>query len=130
MARTIDAKHAGSLFWDSNPCGGVWSDYRAFADWIEQTEPYAFHHLARHDWRGKRILEVGCGQGAVLTWLATRGADAVGVDMSAASIDRTREGARQLNVTSRIGLAVADAETLPFPAQQFDAVVSFGVLHH
>jgi SAM-dependent methyltransferase len=123
-------KVAGRRFWDANPCGGAWGDYRAFAEWIERTEPYAFDHLARHEWRGRRVLEVGCGQGVVLTWLASRGAQTVGVDMSTASIARTRDGARQLAVADRVRLAIADAETLPFPSESFDAVVSFGVLHH
>ena len=123
-------KEAGRRFWDANPCGGEWADYRAFADWIARTEPYAFERIDRHSWTGRRVLEVGCGQGTVLTYLAGKGADVVGVDMSRASLDRARDGARQLRVVSQVHLAIADAETLPFPAESFDAVVSFGVLHH
>ena len=123
-------KDEGRRFWDANPCGGTWADYRAFADWIARTEPYAFERIDRHLWTGQRVLEVGCGQGTVLTYLAGKGADAVGVDMSRASVDRTRAGAQQLGIATRVHVAIGDAEMLPFPSESFDAVVSFGVLHH
>src|SRR4051794_26104241 len=102
-------KDAGRRFWDANPCGGGWKDYRAFAEWIARTEPYAFERIDRHQWAGRRVLEVGCGQGTVLTHLAGKGAAALGVDMSEASIVRTRDGAQQLGVAARVRLAIADA---------------------
>ena len=123
-----EEKRAGRQFWDANPCGGQWQNYAAFSEWIERTEPYAFDVLAKFDWTGKRVLEVGCGQGTVLNHLARRRAEAVGVDMSMVSIARTRDGAHELG--HRVGLAQSDAESLPFPDGHFDAVVSFGVLHH
>lgn len=125
---TLDEKRAGQRFWDANPCGGEWANYSAFAKWYAGVEPYAFNVLAGHDWAGKNVLEVGCGQGVVLNYLAGARADAVGVDMSAVSIARTRAGAAELG--HRVGLCLSDAESLPFPAGSFDAVVSFGVLHH
>lgn len=123
-----DEKRAGRAFWDANPCGGSWSNYAEFADWIERTEPYAFNVLAKYEWAGKKVLEVGCGQGTVLTHLARRNASMVGVDMSRVSILRTREGARELGLP--VDVAQSDAESLPFADESFDAVVSFGVLHH
>jgi SAM-dependent methyltransferase len=124
----MDEKRAGRAFWDANPCGGAWASYAAFAEWIERTEPYAFAVLSRHKWGGHCVLEVGCGQGTVLNHLAAKGARAVGVDMSMASIQLTRAGARELG--RHVEVVQADAESLPFPDESFDAVVSFGVLHH
>jgi SAM-dependent methyltransferase len=125
-----DEKRDGRRFWDSNPCGGQWATYREFLDWLRRTEPYVYDVLDRHDWAGKHVLEVGCGQGPVLNHLAAQGADVVGIDMSAASARRALAGARELSQADRVHASVADAENLPFADASFDAAVSFGVLHH
>lgn len=126
----VHEKRAGREFWDSNPCGGQWQSYAAFLDWNERTEPYTFETLDRHEWRGRRVLEVGCGQGAVLAHLRRRGAVAVGLDMSMTSLRRVFEGFADMGWRDERRLLQGDAERLPFPDQSFDAVVSYGVLHH
>jgi SAM-dependent methyltransferase len=122
-------KAAGREFWNSNPCGGKWGSYREFLDWYRTVEPYAFETLARHSWAGRRVLEVGCGQGTLINHLSQFGAEVVGLDMSEASLRRAAEGVRELGNHS-VRLLQADAEKLPFGEGSFDAVVSFGVLHH
>ncbi len=123
-------KHAGREFWNSNPCGGRWTSYASFLEWYRRTEPYMFDIVGRHGWQGQRVLEVGCGQGPLVNHLPNLGASMVGVDMSDASLRRAAEGVRELGWHGRVRLLQADAETLPFRDRSFDAVVSFGVLHH
>lgn len=125
-----DVKLQGADFWDVNPCGGAWSSYREFMDWIQRTEPYIFRILDGYDWQGVRVLEVGCGQGATLNYLPAFGASVFGLDMSRASILRARSGAIELGHLERIRLLQSDAERLPFSASTFDAALSIGVLHH
>jgi trans-aconitate methyltransferase len=69
---------------------------------------------------GERILDLGCGDGALTTKLLDLQCEVVAVDSSAAQI----EAARSLGLDAR----VVDAETLPFQ-QEFDAVFSNAVLH-
>lgn len=80
------------------------------------------------DWRGVRVLEIGCGMGEAAMALAARGADATGCDLSAVAIQQAREAA------GRYGLAVrfdaTDSMPLPYASASFDVVVGFGVLHH
>jgi trans-aconitate methyltransferase len=70
--------------------------------------------------RGERILDLGCGDGALTIKLVELGCDVVGVDSSAAQI----EAARKLGLDAH----VANAEELPF-FEEFDAVFSNAVLH-
>ena len=70
--------------------------------------------------RGERILDVGCGDGALTEKLAALGCDMVGVDPSQSFVDASR--ARGLD--ARFG----DARNLPFDGE-FDAVFSNAVLH-
>jgi len=69
---------------------------------------------------GERILDLGCGDGALTKKLAELGCEIVGVDASAAQV----EAARKLGLDAR----VANAEGLPFE-EEFDAVFSNAVLH-
>lgn len=69
---------------------------------------------------GERILDLGCGDGALTAKLAALDCDVVGVDSSAAQI----EAARRLGLDAR----VMSADDLRFDAE-FDAVFSNAVLH-
>jgi SAM-dependent methyltransferase len=74
--------------------------------------------------RGKRVLEAGCGSGRFLELLAEAGADVWGVDLSSAVDPCYRNLARFENVNT----AQADLTRLPFPEESFDFLYSFGVL--
>jgi SAM-dependent methyltransferase len=89
-----------------------------------------------------RILDCGCGTGWLSYFLAQRGYDVVGIDVSADAIDLARANpvfARPLDPVrgARFGegpertptFAVADSESLMFN-EEFDAVVYFDSLHH
>ena len=74
-------------------------------------------------WRrsaGERILDLGCGDGALTLKLAAMGCDVVGVDSSAPQI----EAARRLGLDAR----VVDGARLNFDAE-FDAVFSNAAIH-
>jgi SAM-dependent methyltransferase len=73
---------------------------------------------------GSRVLDVACGPGFVASPAAARGADVTGLDFSAAMIAEARR--RHPSIAFRDG----DAESLPFGAASFDAIVmNFGLLH-
>jgi len=73
---------------------------------------------------GSRVLDVACGPGFISAAAALRAADVTGLDFSAAMIARARR--RHPSIQWRDG----DAESLPFDAGVFDAVVmNFGLLH-
>src|SRR5260370_40908069 len=69
---------------------------------------------------GERILDLGCGDGALTRKLVDLGCEVVGVDASAAQI----EAAKALGLDAR----VVDASALAFE-EQFDAVFSNAALH-
>lgn len=70
---------------------------------------------------GDRVLEVGCGAGAVLALLLETGASLSGVDYSAPHIEIARKA------LSGVSLQVCEAEQLPFENASFDGVFSNGV---
>jgi len=62
-----------------------------------------------------------------LEWLKA-GAQATGVDISSASLERAKLRCEMAGYTP--DLRVSDAERLPFPDNTFDIVYSYGVMHH
>jgi len=71
---------------------------------------------------GERILDLGCGTGQLTSEIANRGAQVLGVDLSAEMIEEARRKFPALEFRT------ADARSLPF-ADEFDAVFSNAALH-
>src|SRR6516165_11271709 len=86
----------------------------------------------------ERILDLGCGRGAVLLLAAQhlRTGRAVGVDLwrsgdqSGNSADATRRNAAAEGVSDRVELQTADMTSLPFESDSFDLVVSNIAIHN
>ena len=75
---------------------------------------------------GRRVLDVGCGDGEFALELTRRGAVVTGIDASAAMIDAAKKRAAHHNAD--IVFQVATAEQLPFAAEQFDIVTAITIL--
>ena len=78
------------------------------------------------DWEPGTALEIGCGEGADVLWLAERGWRVIGLDLSATAIGRLTGQAERLGVASRVTGRVHDAGD-GLPAGPFDLVTSFYV---
>jgi len=84
--------------------------------------------LASTDFRGKRVLDVGCGDGTYTLELLSQGhaASVHGIDHAerAVELGRTRAANKALTFSS------GSAEALPFGDDSFDVAHLRGVLHH
>jgi SAM-dependent methyltransferase len=80
--------------------------------------------LAAHSRPGERWLDVGCGDGRTAgVWLAGRGTEYVGVDVSSTAVAQARE----LGLDARV---IDDASQLPFEDDTFAGVIAVEVLEH
>jgi len=123
-------------YWDNKPCGtgGVRSEEGSI-EYFEEIENHRYnvepfiHSFAQFThWHGKKTLEVGCGCGTDLLQFARAGAETYGVDLSPNSVELVTKRLDLYGLKAEV--READAETLPFPDEQFDLVYSWGVLHH
>jgi SAM-dependent methyltransferase len=76
---------------------------------------------------GKRVLDVGCGNGNTVLKIAKRvspNGKAVGIDFSKEGIAKAKKKAVALGLDKVTEFRVADAEKLPFKDNYFDAVIS------
>jgi ubiquinone biosynthesis O-methyltransferase len=78
------------------------------------------------DVKGRKVLDVGCGDGELALVLAKRGANVTAIDASGAMIEAARARARRHDAD--ITFEIAHAEQLPFPTGQFDVVTAVTIL--
>lgn len=91
---------------------------RNFLEYMQPREPEFF--------RGKRVLDAGCGTGRHTYYAAKFGADVTAVDLSEA-IEVAHKNTRGF---ASVRTVQADLYRLPFALESFDFVYSIGVLHH
>jgi ubiquinone/menaquinone biosynthesis C-methylase UbiE len=80
--------------------------------------------------RGKRVLDIGCGQGDTSVWFALRGAEVWALDVSERMVEFTRQLAAAHRVVERVHAEVCRVEDMPYDSDFFDVVFADGVLHH
>ena len=91
-------------------------------------QDYMLETIPFREWSGKQVLEVGCGTGIDSVEFARNGALVTSVDFAEESVKRTSETFREAGLIGDVLLRPANETRLP--DHVFDAVYSYGVLHH
>ena len=82
------------------------------------------------DVRGLHVLEVACGRGGFLKYLAQQGAIACGMDFSFVAVQEARGKVTRESVPLAALVAQGNAQSLPFPGNYFDMLVSCETIEH
>lgn len=102
-----------------------------FAD-LDQYHFEKLHHLLRlvdfDAWRGRDVLDVGCGAGVEVVRFARGGARVTGLDLADSAARLTAENLRGQRLAA--GVVVGDGERLPFGDASFDFVYAHGVVQY
>src|SRR5438552_18206104 len=114
-------------FWNANPCQSRLSqeaDRRRYFEEISQKRfqgrEWHVPIVARFDsFRGKDVLEIGCGIATDGLQFAKNGANYVGVDLTPHSVELAQERFTLFGVPGRFEVANAE-ESLPFADATFD----------
>jgi SAM-dependent methyltransferase len=105
---------------------------RGFFDDLDRYHFEKLHHLLRlvdfDGYRGRSVLDVGCGAGVDLARFAKGGAIVTGVDVAGSAIDLARANFAQQGLAGRF--EVANGEQLPFGDSTFDLVFAHGVVQY
>jgi Methylase involved in ubiquinone/menaquinone biosynthesis len=130
------AKQQVKDFWNDASCGE--NLYLKGEDEIAQfnnqlkvryeLEPFILPFAEFEKFKGKKVLEIGVGLGADHQMWAQSGAIMSGCDLTERAVEHTSRRMKLLNLQSE--LRTADAENLPYADASFDAVYSWGVIHH
>ena len=125
-------------YWDRRPCNLRHSPKpigsRAYFEEVSKrryfVEPHIRAFAAFPDWKGKKVLEVGCGIGTDGANFARAGADYTGVELSPASLSLARQHFHAFGLQGNFTQANAETMCAYFDPRSFDLIYSFGVIHH
>ncbi len=113
----------------SHPIGTI-----EFFDDLDHYRFEKLHYLLRlvdfDSFRGRHVLEIGCGIGTDLVRFAFGGARITGVDLSETAIKLARTNVRLHTVSTDVDLRVSNGEDLPFADESFDVVYAHGVVQY
>jgi len=127
-------------YWNARPCNVRHSrkpvGTREYFDEVERRKYFVESHIppfAEFDrWRGRRVLEIGCGLGTDTISFARAGAQVTAIELSEESAALARTRAEVYGLADRVRIHVGNAEELPkvVSPEPFDLIYSFGVIHH
>lgn len=122
-------------FWDHHPCeadAGRAADRKKY---FVEIEKYRYSHnptIPRvsnfEGYKGKKVLEIGCGIGTDGRQFTKNGAIYTGINLDRASTVLAKEAFKLFELEGEI--YQVNAENLEFPNNTFDHVFSMGVIHH
>ena len=134
---TVDAVRT---YWDRRPCNIRHSPKpvgtREYFDEVEARKYFVEPHIPRFAqfecWRGKKVLEIGCGIGTDTTNFARHGASVTAVDLSLQSLELAKKRIATYGFEDQVRLYAGSAEELSsfVPVEPYDLIYSFGVIHH
>ena len=138
LKSTTPGEQAIRDYWNAHPCGdhqvgSLKANYEAFFARYDKFRYRREGHILRRldaiDFKGKRVLEIGLGEGAESEQIIRRWRHLVGLDLTPESVGRVSTRLRVRGIPYE-RLECGSALGIPFQANSFDMVFSHGVLHH
>lgn len=124
-------------YWDNQPCNilnsnsaiGTYEYFEENSSNRYLVEPHIKSFADFQSYKGKRVLEIGCGIGADGVEFAKHGAEYVGIDISCSSLEIAKKRFSVYNLKGSFYEMSGDDPAL-INLGKFDLVYSFGVIHH
>jgi SAM-dependent methyltransferase len=108
----------------------LWREYAASrAEAADDIRRVLEGGLGPRDWAGSRVLDLGCGDGAIAAAFAGAGGRVVAMDLDPWRVDNTRRLADD-QPGARLDVVSADGHRLPFARDAFDLVILSDLIEH
>ena len=127
-------------YWNARPCNLRHSTAplgsKQYFEEVEARKYFVEPHIPGfaefERWRGKKVLEIGCGLGTDTINFARHGAHVTTVDLSEQSMELAKRRAAVFGLSQDVRFCHGNAEELSafVPVERYDLIYSFGVIHH
>lgn len=140
-SKPADRKNVNYHYDVSNDFFGLWLDprrvyscayFRRPSDSLERAQEQKLDLICRKLLLapGERLLDIGCGWGALILWAAERyRARAVGITLSQDQYEHTRRLIEQRGLADRVEVRLMDYRDMP-ESEQYDKIASVGMFEH
>ena len=125
-------------YWNNRPCNirhsnspvGTKEYFEQVSERKYKVEPHIKEFSGFKNWKGKKVLEVGCGIGTTAVSFAQNGANYTGIELSEESLNLTRQRFETYGLNGHFYLGNAEKLSSIVPVEKYDLIYSFGVIHH
>lgn len=125
-------------YWNHHPVHSIefkeYTDMRKFYEHIDTlrwTDNERWTRDKFYEFAGTnetRILDAGCGIGLFSRFYARKGFELHAIDISQKAVEITKKGFETFGLKGEVKLG--NVESIPYPDNYFDYIVSNGVIHH
>ncbi|MBN1543648.1 methyltransferase domain-containing protein [candidate division KSB1 bacterium] len=116
-------------FYENHPFPGFDLRKYSYRDDLKRKASWFGHLIDDQIPYDSHILDAGCGTGQLATFLAAKGRTVTGIDYSQHSLDKAQQLADRMGIDT-VRFQRMNILDLDLPDNQFDLVLSMGVLHH
>jgi SAM-dependent methyltransferase len=125
-------------FWNERPCNirhsskelGTREYYNEVEAKKYKAEPHIPDFADFEQWKGERVLEIGCGIGTDTTNFCRAGADYTGIDLTDRAVEIASQRLDVFGLSGKLSACDAEKSIPSHPSGSYDLVYSFGVIHH
>jgi ubiquinone/menaquinone biosynthesis C-methylase UbiE len=93
-----------------------------------QATSFAFDKLS--DINGKKIVNIGCGNGIISTFFALKGAKVIGIDIEEDELVKARKAVLELNLEDECVFFKGSAESITIDSESIDIVFSRSTIQY
>ncbi len=108
---------------------------KSYAEWqfengARTVQFFASRYSTDEMFKGKAVLDIGCGAAGKSLYYASKGANVTGLEIFAEYKEQAERFAAKLGLSDKFQFVIGDATATPFEANTFDTIIANDAIEH